>query len=289
MDAFLTVASKREVRRYDARPLAEDSTRRILDAGRVAGSASNRQNRRFVVLGDRDAAAEAVYAPDNLRGATLVVAIVVAGKGPLAFDAGRAAQNMMLAAWNEGIGSCPNGVSDPERMREVVGHTPDEQVAPCSPSATPNGHGTPRPGRHRSGSPAPTGARSTRSSSGADASAARRLRSRTGSRRTTTETEPLQGDGLGPVCLHQAQRQCRACPHGVARMLAQLRGDRALVDHRIAPVVQRDPLRKQLGAQPVPGAPDRVDDSFSLTPPSCPRAGGGGWNDPQEGEWPRRA
>jgi nitroreductase len=129
MDAFLTVASKREVRRYDGRPLAEDSTRRILDAGRVAGSASNRQNRRFVVLGDRDAAAAAVYAPDNLRGAMLVVAIVVAGKGPLGFDAGRAAQNMMLAAWNEGIGSCPNGVSDPERMREVVGHTPDEQVA----------------------------------------------------------------------------------------------------------------------------------------------------------------
>jgi nitroreductase len=129
MDAFLAVVSKREVRRYDARPLDEDAIRRILEAGRVAGSASNRQNRRFVVLGDRDAVAEAVYAPDNVRGATLVVAIVVAGKGPLGFDAGRAAQNMMLAAWNEGIGSCPNGVSDPERMREVVGHTPDEQVA----------------------------------------------------------------------------------------------------------------------------------------------------------------
>jgi nitroreductase len=129
MDAFLVVASKREVRRYDAQPLEEDAIRRILDAGRVAGSASNRQNRRFVLLDDRDAVAEAVYAPDNVRGATLVVAIVVAGKGPLGFDAGRAAQNMMLAAWNEGIGSCPNGVSDPDRMREVVGHAPDEQVA----------------------------------------------------------------------------------------------------------------------------------------------------------------
>ncbi|MFL5858471.1 MAG: nitroreductase family protein, partial [Solirubrobacteraceae bacterium] len=95
MDAFLAVVSKREVRRYDARALDEDSSRRILEAGRVAGSAANRQHRRFVMLGDRDAAAEAVYAPDNLRGATLVVAIVVAGKGPLAFDAGRAAQNMM--------------------------------------------------------------------------------------------------------------------------------------------------------------------------------------------------
>jgi nitroreductase len=129
MDAFLAVVSKREVRRYDARPLDEDSVRRILEAGRVSGSASNRQRRRFVVLGDRDAAAEAVYAPDNLRGATLVVAIVVGGKGPIAFDAGRAAQNMMLVASNEGIGSCPNGISDPDRMREVVGHAPDEQVA----------------------------------------------------------------------------------------------------------------------------------------------------------------
>jgi nitroreductase len=129
MDAFLAVVSKREVRRYDARPLGRDSTRRILEAGRVAGSAANRQRRRFVVLGDRDAAAEAVYEPDNLRGAALVVAIVVAGKGPLGFDAGRAAQNMMLAAWSEGIGSCPNGVSDADRMREIVGHAPDEQVA----------------------------------------------------------------------------------------------------------------------------------------------------------------
>ena len=30
---------------------------------------------------------------------------------------------------SEGIASCPNGVSDPNRMREVVGHAPDEQVA----------------------------------------------------------------------------------------------------------------------------------------------------------------
>src|SRR5215216_1398878 len=128
MDAFLAVVSKREVRRYEARPLDEDSSRRSLEAGLVAGSAANRQHRRFVVLGDRDAAAEAVYAPDNLRGATLVVAIVTRGKGPLAFDAGRAAQNMMLAAWNEGIGSCPNGVADLERIRDALELAADEQV-----------------------------------------------------------------------------------------------------------------------------------------------------------------
>ena len=132
MDAYLAIASKREVRQYDGQPLPEDAVRRILDAGRVAGSGSNRQGRRFVVLRSRplvEQAANAVYAPGNLLGAALVVAVVVRGKGPLAFDAGRAAQNMMLAAWNDGIGSCPNGVSDRERMGALLELTDDEQAA----------------------------------------------------------------------------------------------------------------------------------------------------------------
>ena len=34
---------------------------------------------------------------------------------------GRAAQNMMLAAWNDGVGSCPNGVRDGEAAERIVG------------------------------------------------------------------------------------------------------------------------------------------------------------------------
>jgi nitroreductase len=129
MDAFLAVVSKREVREYDGRPLPEAAVRRILEAGRLAGSSRNRQARRFVVLTDRARTAEAVYAPENVLGAALVVAIVVAGKGPLGLDAGRAAQNMMLAAHNEGIGSCPNGVADAPSIGHVSGLEEGEQVA----------------------------------------------------------------------------------------------------------------------------------------------------------------
>lgn len=132
MDAFLAVASKREVRAYDARPLGSEIERRILDAGRVAGSSKNRQARRFVVVRDegvREEVASCVHAGDHVRGAAFVVAIVVGRKGPTAFDAGRAAQNMMLAASNDGIGSCPNGIADAERLREAVGHGEDESVA----------------------------------------------------------------------------------------------------------------------------------------------------------------
>jgi nitroreductase len=132
VDAYLAVVSKREVRDYAPRPIEPDAERRILEAGRVAGSSKNRQARRFVVVRDegvREEVASCVYAGDNVRGAALVVAIVVRGKGPTAFDAGRAAQNMMLAASNDGIGSCPNGIADAERLREALEHGEDESVA----------------------------------------------------------------------------------------------------------------------------------------------------------------
>jgi nitroreductase len=131
MDAYVAVVSKREVRAYDDRPIPGDARRRILEAGRLAGSSRNRQNRRFVVLGDPDLigrAAAAVFNPETLAGATLAVVVLVRGKGPVAFDAGRAAQNMMLAAWSEGIGSCPNGVADADLLAAVTGHAAEEEV-----------------------------------------------------------------------------------------------------------------------------------------------------------------
>jgi nitroreductase len=115
MDTYLAIASRRDVRQYRPEALPADVEQRILDAGRLAGSASNRQPWVFVVPTTRErieALARAVFVPENLLGAGLVVAIVVSGKGPVSFDAGRAAQNMLLAAWNEGLASCPNGLAD---------------------------------------------------------------------------------------------------------------------------------------------------------------------------------
>jgi nitroreductase len=125
VDAFLAVASRCEVRECSDCPVPDVASRRILEVGRVAGSSRNRQPWRFLVVADpgvRERLAEAVFAAGNVRGAGLVVAIAVRGGGPTAFDVGRAAQNMMLVAWNcEGIGSCPNGMPDPDRVARVLG------------------------------------------------------------------------------------------------------------------------------------------------------------------------
>jgi nitroreductase len=132
MDAFLAVASRREVRRYADRPIPPEVERRILEAGRIAGSSQNRQPWRFVVVSSPEAVertANAVWAGDNVRGAALVIAVIVGGKGPVSFDAGRATQNMLLAAWNEGVGACPNGIADPEAMRAAIGLREDDHFA----------------------------------------------------------------------------------------------------------------------------------------------------------------
>jgi nitroreductase len=129
VDALLAIASKRDVKSYRSGDLPSDAVTRILDAGRLAGSARNRQPWRFLVVRDpdvRERLAAAVYAPENVRRAALVVAVVSAGKGPVGFDCGRAAQNMMLAAWNEGIGSTPNGLVDAEAARAALGLAEEE-------------------------------------------------------------------------------------------------------------------------------------------------------------------
>jgi nitroreductase len=129
MDTFLAIASKRDQREYADREIPEEVVRRILEAGRIAGSASNRQPWRFIALESaeaREQVAATVYTPPNILGSKLAVAIVV--QGNRGFDAGRAAQNMMLAAWNDGVTSCPNGMPDAGKAGEVLGLGEDEHV-----------------------------------------------------------------------------------------------------------------------------------------------------------------
>jgi nitroreductase len=128
MDTFLAIASRREARDYSDRPIPDEVTQRILDAGRLAGSAKNRQPWRFLLVEDATARArlaEAVFEPTNVQGAQLVVAIV----GRSGLDTGRCTQNMLLAAWNAGVGSCPNGQRDPEAARAALVLGTDEEIA----------------------------------------------------------------------------------------------------------------------------------------------------------------
>lgn len=132
MDTFLAIASKRDTRSYADRPLPAEAIERILGAARVAGSARNRQQRRFWALESesaRERAGAAVTRPTNLTGAAFAVAICVQPSSWAPFDAARAAQNMMLAAANDGIASCPNAIADQGPLTELLDLEGGEEVA----------------------------------------------------------------------------------------------------------------------------------------------------------------
>ena len=123
MDVGLAVASKRDWRSYSDQPVPEDVQRRILDAGRLAGSAVNKQPWRFVIVESEDAkqrVSQVVYAEGNIQTCAFAVAIVTEGGGS-AIDVGRALQNMFLVAWDEGVVSCPNGIGDQQAAARELG------------------------------------------------------------------------------------------------------------------------------------------------------------------------
>jgi len=124
------IDSVRAVRSFAADPLSPAEEERILNAGRRAGSAKNRQPCAFVVVRDRARLAElAAVGPyaGHLAGAAAAIALVTpdphAAEAPLSimFDLGRAAQNMVLAAWELGVGSVPATVYDQALVGRLLG------------------------------------------------------------------------------------------------------------------------------------------------------------------------
>ncbi len=162
VETWQAINSIRVVRKFAERSLAPEHVERILNAGRRAGSSKNRQLWRFIVVRDRarleQLAAVGPYA-GHLAGAAAAVALLTPDPArndapySVMWDLGRAAQNMVLAAWELGIGSVPATVYDQPLARRLLGY-PDDQWCefllsfgyPADPSAltAPN-----RPGRRR--------------------------------------------------------------------------------------------------------------------------------------------
>ena len=129
MDIEDAIAGLRVVRTFEARPIADEDLDAIIRAGRRAGSSKNEQRWAFVVITERDRlrrlSAVGTFA-GHLAGAAAAIALVtpdprLAG-APLSilWDLGLASQNMILAAWGRGIGSCPATVYDQALVRKLL-------------------------------------------------------------------------------------------------------------------------------------------------------------------------
>lgn len=129
------IANKRAIRDFSPLPLAPEHLDRILRAGRHAGSSKNLQRWTFIVCRDRAHLRElSTVGPwaGHLAGAAAGIALVTpdprapGAPSSILFDLGQAAANMMLAAWELGIGSVPATVYDHELARRSLGYPADQ-------------------------------------------------------------------------------------------------------------------------------------------------------------------
>ena len=133
-DTYRTIVSKRDTRRFSDRPIDDETLDRLVQAARMAGSAKAAEPVRLILIRDQGQkerlAACGNFTPHIPTCQVAAVFVLVPELGvvgaPFAifrgpFDAGRAAQNLMLAAWAEGIASCPASMHDAEGAANVLG------------------------------------------------------------------------------------------------------------------------------------------------------------------------
>ena len=121
------ILSRRSVRRYDNKDIPEEILRQILETGRQAPSAANRQPIRFVIVNNQDIlkilcdtlfTRFVKYAPLAIVGCANIKSLLT-GKWAVV-DATIAMENMVIAAWTLGIGSCWIGACKEKKVKELL-------------------------------------------------------------------------------------------------------------------------------------------------------------------------
>jgi nitroreductase len=142
------VRTRYSARAYDPTPVDEAALTRILEAIRLAPTAANRQAFRVIVLATegREADLRRVYDRDWFVQAPLVLAVCAVpaegwvrasdGWSAAGVDATIAMTHLILAAADEGLGTCWVAAFDPAAARDVLGL--QESVVPWA--FTPLGH-----------------------------------------------------------------------------------------------------------------------------------------------------
>jgi len=121
------ILSRRSIRRYETKDISEEVLKQILEAGRQAPSAANRQPVRFVIVKDHDLLKVLCdtlftrfvkYAPVAIVGCADIKSLLT-GKWAVV-DATIAMENMVIAAWSLGVGSCWIGACKEEKVKELL-------------------------------------------------------------------------------------------------------------------------------------------------------------------------
>jgi nitroreductase len=138
METWDSIRARRNVRTYEDRPIPDADLDRILEAGRRAPSASNRQHWDFVLSTDRAQLEELStvwQGAGHVAGSAATIVLVVPEAASERdrvldeYDLGQATIQMMLTAADLGIGSGHSAVGDQVAARRILGIPDDHKAA----------------------------------------------------------------------------------------------------------------------------------------------------------------
>ena len=132
MDVYEAIRMRKSVREFTSKAVTEAALRRILEAARLAPSACNRQEWRFIVVRDAATRAKLSVAACNQKfvGQAPVVLVCCAetdehvmrcGHPCYPIDVAIAMDHIALCAVAEGLGTCWIGAFDEAKVKRICG------------------------------------------------------------------------------------------------------------------------------------------------------------------------
>ena len=139
MDVMEAIKKRYSVRNYQDRAVETEKLDSILEAARLAPSASNRQEWRFVVVQDKGIRQRLMQAAKDqafVGQAPVVIAacaktdshIMTCGQQCYPIDVAIAVEHMALKATEEGLGTCWVGAFYEDKVKEILGIPQDIRV-----------------------------------------------------------------------------------------------------------------------------------------------------------------
>jgi nitroreductase len=131
MDVFEAIKRRRSIRGYKDLDVEEEKLLKILEAARLAPSAGNRQEWRFIVVKDRQKRiklAQAAHRQMFIAEASVVIACCAetdehrlsCGQLCYPIDVACAIEHMVLVAVEEGLGTCWIGAFFEDRVKQIL-------------------------------------------------------------------------------------------------------------------------------------------------------------------------
>ena len=131
MEVMPEIVQRRSVRAFASQPVDKDQIERIVEAGRLAPSAKNRQEWRFICIQKKEVRQkimEAAFSQDYVGQAPLIVAVCTTnidyrmpnGQASYPIDLAFAASQIVLQAVHEGLGTCCISTFDEQEVRDVL-------------------------------------------------------------------------------------------------------------------------------------------------------------------------